>query len=154
MINKVILVGNLGQNPEVRTTQGGNSVARLRIATTERRKDKDGNWSDHTEWHSVVLWGRNAENAGKYLQKGRQVYIEGRLQTQKWQDRNGQDRYTTEVVGEVIKFLGGGGGGGGGDRPGRGEPREPSGGGGRDMGGDEGPSHRDDPMPFDDELPF
>ena len=127
MINKVILVGNLGQDPEVRTTGGGTPVCNLRIATTHRRKDRDGNWQDQTEWHSVVLFGRNAENAGRFLNKGRQVYVEGRLQTRKWQDRDGRDRWSTEVVGDEIKFLGSrgdrpaDGGGGGGYRGGGGQ---------------------------------
>jgi single-strand DNA-binding protein len=119
MINKVILVGNLGQDPEIRATQGGAQVGKLNIATTDRRKDRDGNWTEHTEWHSVVLFGRTAELAGQYLKKGRQVYIEGRLQTRKWQDKNGQDRWTTEVVGDTVKLLGGGGADGG-ERSGRG----------------------------------
>ena len=108
MINKVILIGNLGQDPDMRSTQSGSTVANLRIATTERRKDRDGNWNDHTEWHSVVSFGRTAENVGKYCRKGKQVYIEGRLQTRKWQDRDGRDRYSTEVVADNIRFLSGG----------------------------------------------
>jgi single-strand DNA-binding protein len=112
MINKVILIGNLGRDPELRTTQGGSHVANLNIATTERRRDKDGNWSEHTEWHTVVVFGKTADNAAQYLKKGRQVYVEGRLQTRKWQDKSGQDRYTTEVIGDNIRFLGSGQGGG------------------------------------------
>ena len=108
MINKVILIGNLGQDPDMRSTQSGSTVANLRIATTERRKDRDGNWNDHTEWHSVVSFGRTAENVGKYCRKGKQVYVEGRLQTRKWQDRDGRDRYSTEVVADNIRFLSGG----------------------------------------------
>jgi single-strand DNA-binding protein len=107
MINKVILIGNLGQDPELRSTASGSAVVNLRIATTERRKDRDGNWNDHTEWHSVVSFGRTAENVGKYCRKGKQIYVEGRLQTRKWQDRDGRDRYTTEVVADNIRFLGG-----------------------------------------------
>ena len=107
MINKVTLIGNLGQDPDMRSTASGTAVANLRIATTERRKDRDGNWNDHTEWHSVVSFGRTAENVGKYCRKGKQVYIEGRLQTRKWQDRDGRDRYSTEVVADNIRFLGG-----------------------------------------------
>jgi single-strand DNA-binding protein len=110
MINKVTLIGNLGQDPDMRSTASGTAVANLRIATTERRKDRDGNWNDHTEWHSVVSFGRTAENVGKYCRKGKQIYIEGRLQTRKWQDRDGRDRYSTEVVADNIRFLGGGGG--------------------------------------------
>jgi len=140
VVNKVILVGNLGQDPEVRTTQGGQSVASLRIATTDRVKDKDGNWGDRTEWHSVVVWGRTAENVQKFCRKGKQLYIEGRLQTRKWQDKEGKDRYSTEVVAETVHFLGGGrgeGGGGGGDEGGgfSGGGGGYGGGGGRSSGG-------------------
>lgn len=106
MVNKVILIGNLGRDPEVRTTQSGTAVATLNIATTERRKDKDGNWGEHTEWHRVTVLGRTAENAGKFLQKGRQVYVEGRLQTRKWQDKDGSDRYSTEVIADDLRYLG------------------------------------------------
>ena len=105
-VNKVILVGNLGQDPEIRTTASGTSVGNLRIATSERRKDRDGNWNDHTEWHTVVCFGKTAENAGLFLRKGRPVYIEGRLQTRKWQDKDGRDRWSTEVVCDSLKFLG------------------------------------------------
>ncbi len=118
-VNKVILVGNLGRDPEIRTTTTGNSVATLNIATTERRKDREGNWTDHTEWHRVSAFGKTAENAGRFLKKGRQVYVEGRLSTRKYQDKEGKDRWSTEVVCDVLRFLGGrdggeGGGGGGG----------------------------------------
>ena len=89
MINKVILVGNLGQDPEMRTTGSGMAVCNLNIATTTRKKGQDGTWTDSTEWHRVVVFGRTAENAGQYLRKGRQVYIEGRLQTRKWQTKEG-----------------------------------------------------------------
>ncbi|MFZ5479893.1 MAG: single-stranded DNA-binding protein [Myxococcota bacterium] len=129
MVNKVILIGNLGQDPELRSTPGGQSVASLRLATTERVKDKEGNWLDKTEWHSVVVWGRQAENVHQYCKKGKQLFIEGRLQTRKWQDKEGKDRYTTEVVAENVRFLGGGGGGGGGGYGGE------EGGGGRGGGG-------------------
>jgi single-strand DNA-binding protein len=113
MINKVILVGNLGADPEMRTTGGGMAVANLRIATTTRKKGQDGTWEDATEWHAVVCFGKTAENAGKYLSKGRQVYVEGRLQTRKWQDKEGKDRWSTEVVCNELKFLGQKEGGGG-----------------------------------------
>lgn len=112
-VNKAILVGNLGRDPEVRQTNSGTSVCNLRIATTERRRDRDGNWGDHTEWHSVVCFGRTAENAGKFLSKGRQVYIEGRIQTRKYQDRDGNDKWSTEIVADILNFLGGRGGDGG-----------------------------------------
>src|SRR5690242_15998275 len=118
-VNKVILVGNLGADPESRTTGGGMAVATLRLATTERQKDKDsGNWTDHTEWHRVVCFGKVAENVSRFLRKGRQIYVEGKIRTRKWQDKDtGQDRYSTEILADTVQFLGGGGrgedGGGG-----------------------------------------
>ena len=122
-VNKAILVGNLGQDPETRTTGSGVSVCNLRIATTDRRKDRDGNWNDHTEWHNVVVFGRTADNVARFCRKGKQIYVEGRIQTRKWQDRDGRDRYTTEIVADNVRFLNGGGdgnqgGGGGGNRDG------------------------------------
>ena len=106
-VNKVILVGNLGADPESRSTQSGSVVANLRIATTERAKDRDGNWTDHTEWHRVACFGRTAENVAKYCRKGKQVYVEGKIRTRKWQDRDGNDRWSTEVIADQIRFLGG-----------------------------------------------
>ncbi|MCO4760718.1 MAG: single-stranded DNA-binding protein, partial [Myxococcales bacterium] len=113
-VNKVILIGNLGAKPELRHTGGGYPVTELRLATAERRKDRDGNWSDHTEWHSIVVWGKQAENCERYLDKGRQVYVEGRLQTRDWVGNDGQKRYKTEIVANTVQFLSSGGGGGGG----------------------------------------
>jgi single-strand DNA-binding protein len=107
MVNKVILVGNLGQDPETRSTNGGNSVTTLRLATTEKFKDRDGAMQERTEWHTVIVWGKQGEACGKHLTKGRQVYVEGRLTTRKWQDKEGKDRYTTEVIGDNVRFLGG-----------------------------------------------
>ena len=104
-VNKVILIGNLGQKPEVRSSGSGLSIARLRIATSDRRKGADGQWADATEWHSVVVFGNQAENCAKFLDKGRQVYIEGRLQTSKWQDKDGQDKYRTEIIANQVRFL-------------------------------------------------
>src|SRR2546426_5540819 len=106
-VNKVILVGNLGANPEMRFTQGGQAVANIRIATTERWTDKSGQKQEATEWHRVVVWGRQAEIVGQYLTKGRQVYVEGRIRTRQWQDQSGQKRYTTEIVATNMKLLGG-----------------------------------------------
>ena len=106
-VNRVILVGNLGANPEVRFTQGGQPVANLRIATTERWTDKSGQRQETTEWHRVVLFGKTAEVAQKYLTKGRQVFIEGRIQTRQWQDQQGQKRYSTEIVATNMQMLGG-----------------------------------------------
>jgi len=113
-VNRVILVGNLGANPEVRFTQGGQPVANLRIATTERWTDKSGQRQESTEWHRVVLFGKTAEIAQKYLTKGRQVFIEGRIQTRQWQDQQGQKRYSTEIVATNMQMLGGRGGEGAG----------------------------------------
>jgi len=106
-VNKVILVGNLGANPEMRFTQGGQAVANLRLATSERWTDKSGQKQETTEWHRVVVFGKQAEIVGQYLTKGRQVYIEGRLQTRQWQDQQGQKRFTTEVVAQNMRFVGG-----------------------------------------------
>ncbi len=131
-LNKVILVGHLGQDPKISYTQSGQPVANLRMATSERFKDKSGQWTDRTEWHTVVAWGKDAEFCSNYLGKGALVMIEGRLQTRKWQDKEGQDRYTTEIRAEQMQMLGsrqGSGGGGGGESYG--------GGGGGYGGGDD-----------------
>ena len=110
-INKVILIGNLGREPEVRYTANGAAVCSLRLATTRNWKDRNsGERMEETEWHSVVLYDRLAEIAGEYLKKGRSCYIEGRLKTRKWQDKDGQDHYTTEVVADSLQLLGGAGG--------------------------------------------
>jgi single-strand DNA-binding protein len=112
-VNKVILIGNLGRDPEVRYTPSGAAVCNLRLATTRNWKNRDsGERQEETEWHSVVLYDRQAEVAGEYLRKGRPVYIEGRLKTRKWQDKDGNDRYTTEIVAETMQLLGGREGGG------------------------------------------
>ena len=109
-LNKVTIIGNLGQDPEVRYTQGGSAVCNLRIAVNERRKVGE-EWKDATEWFSVVVFGKTAENAGQYLAKGRQVAVDGRLQTRKWKTKEGTERETTEVIANEIIFLGGGGDG-------------------------------------------
>src|SRR5438445_10412980 len=107
-VNKVILIGNLGKDPEVKYTPSGTPVAKLTLATNESYKDKDGQWQDRTEWHNVVLWQRLAEIAGEYLKKGGKVYIEGRLQTRSWDDKqSGQKKYMTEVVANDLVLLGG-----------------------------------------------
>ncbi|MEY4212267.1 MAG: single-stranded DNA-binding protein [Burkholderiaceae bacterium] len=156
-VNKVILMGNLGRDPETRFTANGAAVCNLRIATTRTWKDKaSGERREETEWHSVVLYDRLAEIAGEYLRKGRPVYVEGRLQTRKWQDKEGQDRYTTEIVGMEMQLLGSrdGGGGAGGDDAGSGSApaRAPSAAGGASAGARK-PAGRglDD---VDDDIPF
>jgi single-strand DNA-binding protein len=166
-INKVILIGNLGRDPEVRYTPSGAAVCNLRLATTRNWKNRDsGERQEETEWHSVVLYDRQAEVAGEYLKKGRPVYIEGRLKTRKWQDKDGNDRYTTEIVADSMQLLGGregGGGGGGGDEGG-------GYGAGRDMEEGGGATRRPAPAPrapaprpaprstgvddMDDDIPF
>jgi single-strand DNA-binding protein len=128
MLNKVMLIGNLGKDPEIRYTQSGTAVATFNLATTERWKDKDGQMQDTTEWHRIVVWQKLAEICGTYLHKGSKVYIEGKLQTRKWQDQNGNDKYTTEIIAREMKMLdskgsadtgsgyGSGGAGGGGSQ--------------------------------------
>ncbi|ABG38680.1 single-strand binding protein [Paraglaciecola sp. T6c] len=110
-VNKVILVGNLGQDPEVRYMPNGNAVANLSIATSESWKDQQGQMQERTEWHRLTMYRRLAEVAGEYLRKGSQIYVEGKLQTRKWQDQQGQDKYTTEVIVDQMQMLGGKGGG-------------------------------------------
>jgi single-strand DNA-binding protein len=105
-VNKVILVGNLGRDPETRYTTSGDAVTNIRLATTDTWKDKAGEKQERTEWHNIVFYGRQAEIAGEYLKKGRQIYVEGRLQTRKWQDKEGQDRYTTEIIADRMQMLG------------------------------------------------
>ena len=174
-VNKVILLGNLGRDPETRYTTGGDAVTNLRIATTETWKDKSGDKQEKTEWHSVVLFGRQAEIAGEYLKKGRSVYIEGRLQTRKYTDKEGVEKYATEIVGDRMQLLGGprdGGGAGsapGDDEPSGGERRAPSrgsggggggssrgsgGGSGGGAGGGGGGGGAKKPDDFDDDIPF
>jgi single-strand DNA-binding protein len=161
-VNKVILLGNLGRDPETRYTTGGDAVCNLNIATSEQWKDKSGEKQEKTEWHRVVLFGRQAEIAGEYLKKGRSVYIEGRLQTRKYTDKDGVEKYSTEIVGDRMQLIGGareGGGGGDADFSGgapaaravmEGSPRREGGGGGKPAGGG-AKKNVDD---FDDDIPF
>jgi single-strand DNA-binding protein len=158
-INKVIIIGHLGADPETRAMPSGTTVANIRVATTESWKDRQsGDQQERTEWHNVALFGRTAEVASEYLRKGSQVYIEGRLRTRKWQDKQGNDRYTTEIVANDMQMLGArAGGGGGGERGGGGGGGPPPGGGFEPRGGDYGDAgggpapSRDD---FDDDIPF
>jgi len=176
MLNKVMLIGNLGADPETRFTQDGTCVCNLRLATTEKFKGRDGNQQEKTEWHRVVLWGRLGEIANQYLTKGARVYIEGKIETRKWTNKEGQDQYTTEIRANEMKMLGGTAAGGGG-----GAPRSGGGdfGGGQSHGGNQGggnfPTHgggggnaapksrSNDPfanspdfgdVPIDDDIPF
>jgi len=104
-LNKVMLIGNLGKDPEVRFTASGQAVASFSLATSEKFKGKTGEWEERTEWHNITLWGKLAEISGEYLTKGKTIYVEGRLQTRKWQDKTGNDRYTTEIVGDKMQML-------------------------------------------------
>jgi single-strand DNA-binding protein len=134
-VNKVILVGNLGKDPEVKYTPQGTPVAKFSLATNERFKDKDGNWQDRTEWHNITAWARTAEIAGEYLKKGGKVYIEGSLRTHSWDDKTtGQKKYMTEIVVNDLVLLGGRGeGGGGGDFSGNSRGAGASAGGGNNF---------------------
>jgi single-strand DNA-binding protein len=114
-VNKAIILGNLGRDPELRHTQAGKAVCTLRLATNEVWSDASGERQERTEWHTVVVWGRSAENCNQYLKKGRTVFIEGRIQTRKWQDKEGNDRYSTEIVADRVQFIGGQAGGGASD---------------------------------------
>jgi single-strand DNA-binding protein len=140
-LNKVMLIGNLGKDPELRFTPSGRAVARFSLATSESWTDQQGQKQDRTEWHNVVVWGKQAESCGQYLSKGRQVFIEGSIRSRQYDDKEGQKRYITEVIAQRVQFLGGGRGEGGG--------RGTSAGGGG--GGEEvAPA----PLPEDDDIPF
>ena len=150
MVNKVILIGNVGRDPELRYTASGTAVANFRVATTSRYKDRDGNQQERTEWHTIVAWQRLAEIVNQYAPKGKQLYIEGRLQTRQWEDRDGNTRYTTEVVANIIQLLGRAGDGGSGgehDDPGPAGGPGPDGGGSSSSGGGDAPINDDD-IPF------
>jgi len=143
-LNKVMLIGNLGQQPELRSTSSGQSVMTMRLATNERFRTRDGEWTDRTEWHTVVVWGKRAEGLSKIVNKGTHLYVEGKLQTRQWEDREGQKRYTTEIVAYKILLLGGkkSGGGNGGAPPPSDEDYD---GGGYDGGSSD---FSDDDIPF------
>jgi single-strand DNA-binding protein len=147
-VNKVILVGNLGRDPETRFTKSGTAVANFTMATTERRKGTDGNWSDETTWHRIVVWDRLAELCQQYLSKGRQVYVEGRIQTRKYTDRDGNERQSTEVVAREVVFLSGRDGVGRGGPPRSGRPEDDSAPSSSRDGGDIPYSPEDDDIPF------
>ena len=152
MLNKVMLIGNLGRDPEVRSTPSGQNVASFSLATNRKWKDRDGNRQEQTEWHNIVCWGRQAEIAGQYLTKGKQIYIEGRIQTRSWDDKtSGEKKYRTEIICDNFQMLGSRGGGdgqsgGGGYSGGEGS------GGGYSGGGGSSPASSSDPD--DDDIPF
>lgn len=139
-LNKVMLIGNLGKDPEVRFTASGQAVASFSLATSEKFKGKSGEMEERTEWHNITLWGKLAEIAGEYLSKGKTIYVEGRLQTRKWQDKNGNDRYTTDIVGEKMQML---------------SPKgERSGGGDTSSAQKSGSASYEEPPFQDDDIPF
>jgi len=157
-VNKVILVGNLGKDPEVRYTPGGQAVANFTIATNENWTDKSGQKQERTEWHRIVVWGNLAELCSEYLAKGRQVYVEGRLQTREWNNKEGTKQYTTEVVANQVVFLSGGERGQA--REGRGQSRSAGAGGGAEDFGQPPPPYEEAPGPggggakAEDDIPF
>nr|WP_315597953.1 single-stranded DNA-binding protein [uncultured Cupriavidus sp.] len=165
-VNKVILVGNLGADPEVRYLPSGDAVTNIRLATTDRYKDKQsGEFKEATEWHRIAFFGKLAEIAGQYLKKGSSVYIEGRIRTRKWQDQSGQDKYSTEIVADQMQMLGGRSGGSNDDGDGnygqQSQVSQASGNGGGNAGGQRGQTRRQQqPVPsngfedMDDDLPF
>lgn len=151
-VNKVILIGNLGADPETRYLPSGDAVANIRIATTEVWKDKGGEKQEHTEWHRIAFFGKLAEIAGEYLKKGSPVYIEGRIRTRKWQDKEGQDRYSTEIVADRMQLLGSRGGGSEPvAREAKPETAEPASGGAKPAAKKGGGASFDD---MDDDIPF
>jgi single-strand DNA-binding protein len=153
-INKVIVVGNLGNDPDTRYMPSGGAVTNISIATSESWKDKQtGEQKERTEWHKVAMFGRLAEIAAEYLRKGSQVYIEGKLRTRKWQDRDGNDRYTTEIIADEMQMLGGRGGAGGGAGSGGGNFGGQQSSGGGQQGGNN-PPPQSSPDDFDDDIPF
>ena len=144
-VNKVILIGNSGKDPELRRTPGGSSVASFPLATTERFNDRNGERQERTEWHNIVVWGRQAEIVNQYVRKGRPVYVEGRLTTRSWDDRDGNKKYRTEVVANTVQFLGSGGGQGE-ERP---QPSSQP-----DFAGVAENAPNMDQAPVEDDLPF
>jgi single-strand DNA-binding protein len=151
-VNKVILIGNLGRDPETRYMPEGGAITNISIATTDKWKDKNGEMQEKTEWHRVAFFGKLAEIAGEYLKKGSQVYVEGRLQTRKWQDKDGQDKYTTEIVANVMQMLGSRQGMGGGDRDAGGE--RPQGSGAKPAAAGSKPAGKGKFDDFEDDIPF
>ncbi len=146
MVNKAIIIGNLGRDPEVRFTPSGRAVAKFSVATTEKWTDQQGQKQEKTEWHNIVVWGKQAETCGQYLAKGRQVFVEGRITNRSYDDKDGNKRYITEIIARDVRFLGGGGGGGGGGGAGRVADPSFAAPMGEDAGG--GPPDTEDDIPF------
>ena len=140
-LNKVMLIGNLGADPEIRYAASGTAIASLRLATNERRRNRDGEWEDVTEWHRVVLFGKQAEMCKDYLKKGSKVYLEGRIQTRSWEDQSGQKRYSTEIIGNNLLML-----------DARGQDASQGSSSSQGFTGNQQPAPRD--YPDDDDLPF
>ncbi|MFZ4858506.1 MAG: single-stranded DNA-binding protein [Desulfuromonadaceae bacterium] len=138
-LNKVMLIGNLGKDPEVRFTASGQAVASFSLATSEKFKGKNGEWEERTEWHNITLWGKLAEIAGEYLSKGKTIFVEGRLQTRKWQDKSGNDRYTTDIVGDKMQML---------------SPKGEKSGGDNSSAPKNNSSNYEEPPIMDDDIPF
>jgi single-strand DNA-binding protein len=154
-VNKVILIGNLGADPETRYLPSGDAVTNIRIATTDTWKDKSGEKQEHTEWHRIAFFGKTAEIAGEYLKKGSPVYVEGRIRTRKWQDKEGQERFSTEIVADRMQLLGARGGGGGGGESMAREPREPATAAGVSAGSAKSPARKGGAFDeMDDDIPF
>ena len=151
-VNKAILVGNLGRDPELRTTPNGQSVVNFTLATSETWTDKSGERVERTEWHRIVAWGRTAEMCHQYLSKGRTVYVEGRIQTREWEDKEGNKRYTTEINANTVNFIGPRGSGGAGGGGGGGDSSSGPSGGGASRGG--GGSANEPGPPVEDDIPF
>jgi single-strand DNA-binding protein len=147
-VNKAILVGNLGRDAEMRFTAGGTPVATVSLATTERFTDREGQKKEDTQWHRIVIWGKTAESLHEYLTKGKQIYVEGKIQTREWTDKEGKPAKTTEIRADRIVLLGGGGGGGGEGRGGGRPSRE------RYEGGEQAPDAAPVDAPHDDDIPF
>lgn len=154
-VNRVFLLGHLGADPELRYTQSQNPVCTLRLATNERRRSAEGEWSDHTEWHTVTAFGKTAENCNQFLKKGRMAFVEGRISTRKYQDQEGKDRYFTEIIANNVQFVGGAGRG---ESMGMEVERVAPSGGGRGAGAAAaaaGSASLNDPISFDDDdIPF
>lgn len=148
-VNKVILIGNLGADPETRYLPSGDAVTNIRVATTEKWRDKGGEQQEHTEWHRIAFFGKLAEIAGEYLKKGSPVYVEGRIRTRKWQDKEGQERYSTEIVADRMQLLGTRGGGAA-----ESAPREPATAGAGAGGGKPQPKKSGGFDQMDDDIPF